>query len=184
MNLIDLKSRLAACVPAFRRSEMKTDWTSFTQRITIGATTRSIYDAWVKPVNLERWFLASAIFTASDNRRRERDGRINAGDTYRWTWHGYPDSIVETGTVLEANGHSLLRFTFTDECIVSVTIVVEDDERVVELTQSRIPDDDQLRTYLDCSKGWMFYLTNLKSILEGGIDLRNKNSGISNVVNA
>lgn len=163
---------------------MQTDWTSFTQRITINATIRSIYDAWVKPANLESWFLSSALFTTPDRLPREQNSRIKAGDTYRWTWHGYPESIIETGTVLEANGHNLLRFTFNDDCIVNVSIKAEDGEKVVELTQNNIPDDEQLRIYLDCSKGWLFYLVNLKSMLEGGIDLRNKNIKILNVVNA
>jgi len=167
-----------------RREKMKKDWTSFTQRITIDATIRSIYDAWVKPANLESWFLSSAVFTTPDKLQREHEGRIKAGDTYRWTWHGYPENIIETGSVLEANGHNHLRFTFTDECIVNVAINVEDGEKVVELTQDQIPPDEKLRIYLDCSKGWMFYLVNLKSMLEGGIDLRNKNKNISNVVNA
>lgn len=163
---------------------MNNDWTSFTQRIPINATTKSIYDAWVKPENLEKWFLSSALFTTPDRLPREQDGRVKVGDTYRWMWHGYPESVIEIGTVLEANGHNRIRFTFTDDCIVSVAINVENGERVVELTQSRIPPDEKLRIYLDCSKGWMFYLVNLKSMLEGGIDLRNKNKKISNVVNA
>ena len=163
---------------------MKNDWTSFTQRITVDATTRSIYDAWVKPANLEKWFLSSALFSTRDRLPREPDGRIKPGDTYRWMWHGYPDSIVETGTVLEANGHNRIRFTFTDDCIVNIAINVENGERVVELTQERIKPDEKLRIYLDCSKGWMFYLVNLKSMLEGGIDLRNKNQQILNVINA
>ena len=57
-------------------------------------------------------------------------------------------------------------------------------ETVVELTQSRIPDDSDHGIYVDCSYGWAFYLGNLKSVLEGGIDLRNKNVDIKNVVNS
>ena len=38
--------------------------------------------------------------------------------------------------------------------------------------------------YVDCSYGWTFFLANLKSVLEGGIDLRNRNVDIKNVVNS
>jgi hypothetical protein len=38
--------------------------------------------------------------------------------------------------------------------------------------------------FIECGKGWTFYMTNLKSILEGGIDLRNKNERKQNVINA
>jgi hypothetical protein len=32
--------------------------------------------------------------------------------------------------------------------------------------------------------GWTFYLANLKSVLEGGLDLRNKNARLQRLVNA
>jgi hypothetical protein len=35
-----------------------------------------------------------------------------------------------------------------------------------------------------CQLGWTFYLTNMKSIAEGGIDLRNRDIDFKNVVNA
>jgi hypothetical protein len=35
-----------------------------------------------------------------------------------------------------------------------------------------------------CGEGWTFYLTNLKSILEGGVDLRNKEMKLKNVINS
>jgi len=57
---------------------------------------------------------------------------------------------------------------------------------IVELVQENIPDDDQGRLYyhLVCKTGWTFYLDNLKSLLEGGIDLRNKNANLANVINS
>jgi hypothetical protein len=42
-----------------------------------------------------------------------------------------------------------------------------------------------MRNYhLGCKTGWTFYLANLKSLMEGGIDLRNKNEKIQRVINA
>ena len=37
---------------------------------------------------------------------------------------------------------------------------------------------------MGCLEGWTFYLTNLKSVIEGGLDLRNKNLDIKGVINA
>jgi len=45
-------------------------------------------------------------------------------------------------------------------------------------------ESEQRYFYIGCGKGWTFYMANLKSILEGGIDLRNKNAAIQNVINA
>jgi len=57
---------------------------------------------------------------------------------------------------------------------------------VVSLTQKNIPTDDQnkINTRLGCDSGWSFYLVNLKSIYEGGLDLRNKNEKLKSMLNA
>ncbi|MNF09593.1 hypothetical protein D3C80_2102910 [compost metagenome] len=62
----------------------------------------------------------------------------------------------------------------------------EEGETVVEITQSEIPTDERSKVYyhLGCSEGWTFYLANLKSVAEGGLDLRNKNEKIKRVVSS
>jgi hypothetical protein len=45
-------------------------------------------------------------------------------------------------------------------------------------------ETEQQYFYMECDKGWTFYLTNLKSVLEGGLDMRNKNLNIQQVINA
>lgn len=163
---------------------MKPEWSSFTQRITIDATVRAIYDAWASAEGIEKWFLASAEFTMPEGQQRERHDRVQAGDTYLWKWYGFPGGAPESGRIIDANGYDLLRFTFSDDCIVTVSIKNEGSEKVMELVQENIPADENLGIYLGCSTGWIFYMTNLKSILEGGIDLRNKNESIGGVLNA
>jgi hypothetical protein len=43
---------------------------------------------------------------------------------------------------------------------------------------------EQQYFFIECGLGWTFYLANLKSILEGGLDLRNKNPEIQKMINA
>jgi len=54
------------------------------------------------------------------------------------------------------------------------------------LTQENIPEDNNPASNLlvGCVEGWTFYLANLKSYLQGGIDLRNKNVNIQGVINS
>lgn len=163
---------------------MARDWTSFRRRITVNYPTRAIYEAWAIPSQIERWFLRSAEYVAFDGSPRDRDLEVEAGDTYLWRWHGYLDDVSESGRIIEANGIDRFVFSFTGECIVSVDIRNESGETIVELTQSKIPDDKDHGIYVDCSYGWTFYLGNLKSVLEGGIDLRNKNVEVKNVINS
>ena len=108
------------------------------------------------------------------------------GDRYRWLWHGYDDTVAERGVIEEANGCDLLRFTFAGSCLVSVRLTIEGGVTMVELQQEKIPLDEisRARYHVGCLTGWTFYLANLKSILEGGIDLRNKNQDIRGVINA
>ena len=163
---------------------MARDWSKFTRRITVIAQTQTIYDAWAVPSQIERWFLRSAEYVGFDGKPKDRDVAVEASDAYLWRWHGYLDDVNERGIVAEANGVDRFAFTFTSDCLVTVTIKEESTETVVELTQSRIPDDPNHGIYVDCSYGWAFYLGNLKSVIEGGIDLRNKNVDIQNVVNS
>ena len=163
---------------------MARDWSTFTRRITVNSSKKAIYDAWAIPSQIERWFLRAAEYTEFDGATRDRDREVEDGDLYLWHWHGFSDEVSEGGLVTEANGLDRFAFTFTQNCLVTIEIKEESGETVVELTQSQIPDDDNRSVYVECSYGWAFYLANLKSILEGGIDLRNKNGAITNVVNS
>lgn len=107
---------------------------------------------------------------------------IQRSDRYRWLWHGYPDRVEERREILQANGRDLIEFTFTSGCVLSVRIALE---VLIELTQEKIPPDDNSDTNLSVGsgQGWAFHLANLKSVLEGGIDLRNKNVRLGGVIN-
>jgi len=68
----------------------------------------------------------------------------------------------------------------------AVTIKKEEGETIVELVQDNIPTDEQGMHYwhLGCKTGWTFYLANMKSLYEGGIDLRNRNEKLQEVINS
>jgi hypothetical protein len=111
---------------------------------------------------------------------------VQPGDTFTWRWHGWPDEVEEHGTILDCNGKDFFKFSFGNAGNCAVTIKPEKGITIIELTQTEIPDDDLGRQnwHLGCKTGWTFYLANLKSLYEGGIDLRNKNVELNNVVNA
>lgn len=164
----------------------KYDWSKFSKRISIKVSMQEIYNAWTTRAGLEKWFLRKAEFTKPDNTLRDQHSNIQKGDSYEWLWYGYSDDVVERKKVLEANGKNFLQFTFSGDCIVSVTIKEDAGETIAELMQENIPVDENPATnlYVNCGEGWTFYLANLKSILEGGIDLRNKNEKLLKVINA
>lgn len=165
---------------------MAYNWKRFTKRIPIKASAKSIFDAWTTQQGLEQWFLSLAEFTRPDGSIRERNSRVEAGDRYKWRWFGYDDSVTEESKIFSINGWNEFRFGFTGGCIVTVSVKQEEGEMICELVQDMPMDDPEQQQFffIECGKGWTFYLTNLKSFLEGGSDLRNKNMNIKAVINA
>jgi len=159
------------------------DWSQFTRRIAINADPKTLFEFWTSQTQLEKWFLSLATFLDRNQRVKNKTDQISAGDTYKWRWHG-SDEIAE-GEVLESNGLDKLKFTFLG-CIVDVKITTEHDEYIVNIIQSEIATDQSSRMnyYVECTRGWTFYLANLKSIAEGGIDLRNRNKSLKQVINS
>lgn len=158
------------------------DWSTFTKRIPIHASLEQITNAWKSQDQIEKWFLQKAEFTNINKQIKDRHTLIAPGDSYLWTWHG--SHIEATGEILENANSEFLTFSFLG-CVVGLKLREEADELVLELTQREIALDEDSRVsyYVGCSRGWTFYLANLKSLLEGGIDLRNKNSKLHNVIN-
>ncbi len=159
------------------------DWTSFTKRIAVKSSMETIYKAWTIPSEIERWFLESAGFQREDGSEVGHHSAIKAGDRYSWEWFLY--DVTEHGRIVEANGTDTLVFTFADECHVRIRLKEEYDYTIVELTQNNIPTDDASKRdiRLGCATGWSFYLLNLKSVYEGGLDLRNKDERLTPMVN-
>jgi hypothetical protein len=139
---------------------------------------RSIYLLWATQTGLEKWFLREANFYTISKRLREPYEMIGKEDTYKWFWYGYEEG--EKGTILEVNEIDLIKFTFSNKSIVTVNIKTSKGLTLVELTQENIPNEDDLdkNLYVQCQIGWTFYLANLKSIVEGGVDLRNKRTDL------
>ncbi|MDB5007645.1 MAG: hypothetical protein JWP45_2038 [Mucilaginibacter sp.] len=156
-------------------------WASFKVTGDYNIDIRSLYEAWTKPEGLEKWFLRKANFYTVPRRTREPEEFIMKEDTYEWYWYGYDDSVFEKGQVLEANGTDFLKFSFSGNSIVSVSIYSRNGVSIVELTQDNIPEesDPSKNLYIQCQVGWTFFLANLKSVLEGGTDLRNKKLEVS-----
>jgi len=159
------------------------NWSSFTRKIAIRASLSDIYNAWTKPSNIEKWFLSEAVFYRGNNEPLEKTESILKNDSYEWHWYLFEG--VEKGKILEANGMDFLQFTFAGECIVDVNLKQESEYVIVSLSQRNIPtdEDSKIKIRLDCDSGWSFYLLNLKSIYEGGLDLRNKDAGLKQMLN-
>ncbi len=159
------------------------NWTQFSKRIFINSNIAVVYDAWTKSEELEKWFLSKARFSSHSLGDIPFSQTIPAECNYEWHW--FAQSHSEKGVVLDANGKDFLSFTFAGNCKVSIQLKQVKNQTQVVLTQEEIPEDDASKENirLGCAFGWTFYLLNLNSVLEGGLDLRNKDTELVGVVN-
>jgi uncharacterized protein YndB with AHSA1/START domain len=159
------------------------DWTQFILKITVNAPIQQLYDAWAKPSAIETWFLRDATYTEGGN-STDKNNLIEKGHLYAWQWFGY--DVTEHGKITEANGKDFFQFTFAGDCLVDVNLTESKDGTLLTLRQHNIPTDEKSkRDYrLGCHTGWSFFLVNLKSVCEGGLDLRNKNNELKGMINS
>ena len=158
------------------------DWTSFTVRIPVKASMKKLYNAWTRSAELEKWFLRKAVYTGGDKKPIRLAASVTKGCAFQWEWYGYDG--VEKGVVKEANGRDHVRFTFANS-LVDVRLRQVGKEVVVELVQSGIPTDpaSKKNIRMGCHVGWTFWMANLKSVYEGGVNLRNTNEELTGMVN-
>ena len=159
------------------------DWTTFTKKIAVKASLSDIYNAWTMAEDIEKWFLSKCIFMNLNGNPIGQKKQIEKGFSYQWNWLLY--DLTEQGNIMKANGKDFIQFTFAGECLVDVQLSVHQDMVIIELTQKNIPEDDRSKREirLGCDAGWSFFLVNLKSVYEGGLDLRNKNSSLKGMIN-
>ena len=159
------------------------DWTTFTKKIAIKAPLTDIYSAWTKASEIEAWFLSQAVYYDGDGNAISKELAVEKGMRYEWNWYLF--DVTETGKITEANGKDYLQFTFAGDCLVDIKLSIQDDYTLVELIQKIIPTDDSSKQgiRLGCDSGWSFFLVNLKSVYEGGADLRNKNPSLKGMLN-
>ncbi|MCG9973333.1 SRPBCC family protein [Christiangramia crocea] len=154
------------------------DWSTFTVNLPLDKPKDDIIDSWMSQAELEKWFLKLAEFKTPKGEIRKREEKFHPGDTYRWQWFGWPESMEEHGEILTPKESEFLRFIFGKAGIVSVKVVEENKQTVLRLTQEKIPTDEEskMNFYVGCKTGWTFYMLNLKALMQNGTDLRNKRS--------
>jgi hypothetical protein len=162
------------------------NWNRFIVRVNVKTTAEKLYWCWATKEGIEYWFLRRSDYKKPDGNLLSKNEFVKKEDSYSWWWHGYSDEVVEQGEILDCNGKDFFKFRFGNAGICTVNIYQEQDEQMMELIQEDIPTDEKSKQnwHIGCKTGWTFYMTNLKSLLEGGIDLRNKNEKIQNVITA
>ena len=157
---------------------MTFNWTKFEKQVFIKAPGQDVFNAWAIPDEFIRWFIAEANYTKKGQGKRANTECIGPGDHYHWRWH---QDLEATGIICDVVPNEQIRFTFgkqSPESDVDVIVTVqveelEDGVTKLSLLQENMADTPYGRHYhLSCNLGWSFFMTNLKGLLEHGIDLR------------
>ena len=93
--------------------------------------------------------------------QRDNNEAIQKTDHYKSLWFGYNDATAEESEILFSNGKDELQFGFSGGCIVKVIVKEEAGEIICELQQTMPMDNEYEQRYffIECGKGWTFYMT-------------------------
>lgn len=149
------------------------DWSQFNRKIRIKTTMDQVYHAWADLDKISIWFLKSAILENAETGR----SIVQPGDHVEWRWYNYDNPTVVQ--IKEANGSDLMIFTFGYGMEVKVELSSEDNYTVLSLTQYNIPtgEESRMNFHVGCRQAWSTWMLNLKSWLEHGILLHDKELG-------
>jgi uncharacterized protein YndB with AHSA1/START domain len=161
-------------------------WTEFTQKEYIKASRKAVFEYWVIPKNIVRWFITEADYKNDQGVVRNPGERIQPGDCYMWQFF---QGIELNGKILEVIDEEYLSFTFgkkepgSDEnVVVDIRFFTDTVDRTrIELHQKNMADSEYGRVNynMSCMIGWCYYLTNLRSLFESGYDLRERDPEIA-----
>ncbi len=148
---------------------------NFIRKIFINKKIDEVNELISTPAGIARWFIDKAEYRSPDNLVRKDSDEAQKADKYKWYWL-YKNFSTE-GEILEAETNRILKFTFGSAGIVAITLTEDEGRTLVELKQENYPgqkyDED---AYINCYVCWTFYLANLKSVMETGYDLRDRDT--------
>ncbi len=146
------------------------DWSQFHVRMYYLTSLAEVFRYFSTAAGLESFFIHKAVHTGADGTTRGGDDPVYSGDEYQWT---YLHDFAHGGHYKRVETNRLVEFTFGD---MTVTITFRDlgDAIEVDLHQTNCATMDPDRTWqhVNCRSCWIYFMTNLRSVLAGGPDLR------------
>lgn len=154
----------------------------FTHAIMLKAPVEIVYEYISTGVGISKWFIGNADYYYGDKSIRLGNDDAQKGDSFLWKWLN--KDLELKGIVTNALKDKEFGFTFGPSFLVIINLSEEKDRTKVTLTQryqeSAIENEFG---FINCCVCWVFFLTNLKSVIEHGKDLRETEADIEMLVN-
>ncbi len=146
------------------------DWTKFDIVFYYNQSIEEVFRFWATSSGLEEFFIEKASYESADRIKRSSKEIAQRGDKYYWKWR---HSFSIEGEVLNVINNEEFSFTF-GSMKVAIHFGIVGNQTELYLVQTEIPgtEDGKVMGHLNCRSCWIFFLSNLKSILETGQDLR------------
>ena len=146
------------------------DWTAFDLYFYYHAPLDEVWRAWSTIGGLCRFFIETCSATRADGTPLGPDDPFEPGTRYDWKWrHGYPAK----GEFTSVEAKRALSLTFGG-MKVRIELLDTGSAVRVHLRQYEIPtsEEDRVMNHMNCRSCWIFFMTNLVSVLQSGRDLR------------
>jgi len=175
----DLRVREPACAsglgalyqPDTETAVQPHDWSSFDVYLYIEAAPADVLRYWQTVAGLTQFFVAEMTASVSV---------LETGS--RYNWRGIHDYSGE-GQFLQVTDKAV-EFTFGANYSVDVSVRPVGSGTRLHLRQSGIGqnDSEQVQGTLNCRSCWIYFLVNLKSVIESGNDLRDQNPATADAI--
>ena len=149
---------------------------SFTHSIYLNKPVNEAFDFIALAGGFTKWFIGEASFVSPEGEKRSANDYVQREDNYELKWQNKDFSTK--GIVLDVQKNELLSFTFGSLFNVTITLKGDNSRTLITLTQKynegAVPNDF---AHINCCVCWVFFMTNLKSVIENGTDLRETSPG-------
>lgn len=152
-------------------TEKNFNWNKFSHGIYLNAPVEKIFVFIATASGIAKWFIGKAKYYYKNSNIRLGNEFACKGDSFLWNWLN--KDLELKGMITESIENKIFQFTFSPLYLVSINLHSEGNKTRLTLTHeyqdSSVRDDFN---YINCCTCWVFFLTNLKSVVEYGIDLR------------
>ena len=144
---------------------------AFTHAVYLNAPLEKVYEYAATPSGITKWFIGKAKYYYKDSHIRLGNEQVQKGDTYLWNW--LAKDLELKGIVTDAVENKVFQFTFSPLYLVTIKLFSENGKTKLTLKQEYQESAEKNDfNYINCCTCWVFFLTNLKSVIENGTDLR------------
>ena len=159
-------------VSEVRQAPTPIDWTQFDLHVAIDAEPDRILEAWSTIDGMESFFVEMMRITRPDGVERTSQERAEPGDKFVWRWQ---NGRCVLGEYRQSQADDEVRFTF-GESKICITVKPYRSGSLLRLKQYEIPENEDARMHIhaNCRGGWVYFMTVLKTLLENGVDGRDK----------